>query len=119
MGPSISCYELWHHRHPIFFLPLKKWSKMYFSTSTWQMMSFLIPLDALIPKISFSFLAKILVRAPGSVLVGFLGARQLSPLRGGVYMARNAAEPPSLIHNSCAYTAFSMHIGQVFHPSGS
>ena len=47
------------------------------------MMTFLSPLDALIPKIAFSFFAEFWVwvtsEARGSISVGFLGSRQLSP----------------------------------------
>ena len=50
-------------------------------------MPFLNPLDALIPKIPFSFLADFWVwvtsEARGSPSVGFWGSRQLSPLGGG------------------------------------
>ena len=41
---------------PKIFFSTKKWSKI-FSSNTWQMMIFLNPLDALIPKIPFSFFA--------------------------------------------------------------
>ena len=58
-----------------------------FSPNIWQMMTFLNPLDALIPKIPFSFFAEFWVRvtseAQGSVSVGFWGSRQLSPFSGG------------------------------------
>ena len=62
---------------------------IFFPPNIWQMMIFLNPLDALIPKISFSFFADFWVRvtseAWGSVSVGFWGYRQLSPLLlGGV-----------------------------------
>ena len=50
-------------------------------------MTFLNPLDALIPKISFSFFADFSIwvtsEARGSVSVGFRGSRQLSPLIWG------------------------------------
>ena len=46
-----------------------------FPPNTWQMITFLNPVDALIPKIPFSFFAKFWVRvtsgARGSVSVGF------------------------------------------------
>ena len=58
-----------------------------FSPKTRQMMIFLNPLDALIPKIPFSFFADfwvwVISEARGSVSAGFLGSRQLSPLWGG------------------------------------
>ena len=54
--------------------------KKNFSPNLWQMMAFLNPLDALIPKIPFSFLADFWVwvtpEARRSVSVGFWGARQ-------------------------------------------
>ena len=55
--------------------------------NTWQMMIFLNPLDALIPKIPFSFFAKlwgqVTSRARESVSVGFPGGGgELSPLGG-------------------------------------
>ena len=54
-----------------------------FSPNPWQMMTFLNPLDALVPRISFSFFAEFSVRvtsgAWGSVSGGcFFGARELS-----------------------------------------
>ena len=56
--------------------------QMFLSPNTWQMMTFLKPLDTLISKIPFSFFAEFWVRvtcvARGSVLVGFWGGRQMS-----------------------------------------
>ena len=53
----------------------------------WQMMTFLNPLDALIPKIPFSFFPDFWVwvtsEARGSVSVGFWGSCQLSLFLGG------------------------------------
>ena len=48
----------------------------FFPPNTWPMMTFLTPLDALIPKIPTSFFAEFWVAsgAQGSVLVGFWGA---------------------------------------------
>ena len=50
----------------------------YFPPNTWQMMTFLNPLDALVPKTPFLFFAEFWVQvtsgAWGSVSVGFLGA---------------------------------------------
>ena len=47
----------------------------FFSPNTWQMMTFLKPLDALIPKVPFLFFAEFRVRvtsgAQRSVSVGF------------------------------------------------
>ena len=61
-------------------------SGQFFSPNTWQM-TFLNPLDALIPKIPLSFFADFWVwvtsEARGSVSVGFWGSHQLSPLFGG------------------------------------
>ena len=57
-------------------------NRIFFSPNTWQMMTFLNPLDALIPKIPFSFFADLWVRvtskARGSVSVGLWGSCQLS-----------------------------------------
>ena len=54
---------------------------------TWQLMTFLNPFNALIPKIPFSFFAEFQVWATsgarGSVSVGFWGGHQLSLLGGG------------------------------------
>ena len=51
--------------------------RIFFSPNTWQMMTFLNPLDALIPKIPFSFFADLWVwvtsEARGSVSLGFGG----------------------------------------------
>ena len=51
--------------------------QIFFSPNTWQMMVFLNPLDALIPKIPFSFFSEFWVRvtsgARGSVSLGFGG----------------------------------------------
>ena len=55
--------------------------------NTWQMMPFLNPLDALIPKSHYHFCANFWVRvtseAQGSVSVGFWGSRELSPFGRG------------------------------------
>ena len=71
----------------------------FFSPNTWQMMTFLNPLDALIPKIPFSLFADFWVwvtsEARGSLLVGFRGSRQLSPpWEGGGGLARGLYRPP-------------------------
>ena len=54
-----------------------KIGQIFFSPNIWQMMLFLNPLDALIPKIPFSFFADFWVwvtsEARGSVSVGFWG----------------------------------------------
>ena len=59
----------------------------FFSPNIRQMMTFLNPLDALIPKIPFSFFSDFWVwvtsEAHGSVSVGFWGSCQLSPFWGG------------------------------------
>ena len=58
---------------------------MFPPTNTWQVMSFLNPLDALIPKIPFLFFADFSVwvtsEAQGSVSVGFWGP-SIEPLFG-------------------------------------
>ena len=72
----------------------------FFLTNTWQMMIFLNPFDALIPKIAFSFPAEFWVwvtsGARGSVSVGFWGGRQLSLFfgGGGGGLARGLYRPP-------------------------
>ena len=78
----------------------------FFSPNTWQMMSFLNPLNTLVSKIPFSFFAKFWGRvtsgARGSVSVGFWEARQLSPFwgegggasQGSVSTPRPEAESP-------------------------
>ena len=72
-GPSISCYELWHQKGAIIFF-----------SNTWQMMHFLNPLHAMIPKILFSFFfAEFGIRVTsGVVSVGFWGGCQLRPFGG-------------------------------------
>ena len=59
---------------------------------------FLNPLDALIPTIPFSFCAELWVQvtseARGSVSVGFLGSRQLSPFWGGGASSQRAVSTP-------------------------
>ena len=65
-------------------------------------MTFLNPLDMLIPKIPFSFFANVWVwvtsEARGSVSVGFLGSRHLSPFwgRGGSSQGALSTPPPHL-----------------------
>ena len=72
--------------------------QIFFSPNTWQMLTFLNPLDVLIPKIPFSFFAefwiRVTARAQGSVSVGFWGARQLSPFWGGGPSQRALSNPP-------------------------
>ena len=62
------------------------------------MMTFLNPLDALIPKIPFSFFPDFWVwvtsEARGSVSVGFWGSCQLSPFGGGSSQGLYRAPPP-------------------------
>ena len=69
----------------------------FFSANIWQMMTFLNPLDALIPKIPFSFFSDFWVwvtsEAWGSVSVGFWGSCQLSPFWGGVPRKRKPGLP--------------------------
>ena len=71
--------------------------KKLFHPNPWQMMTFLNPLDALIPKTPFSFFAEFWVRvtseAQGSVSLGFWGPRQLSPFWGRG-LARGLYRPP-------------------------
>ena len=71
---------------------------MFFSPNIWQMMTFLNPLDALIPKIPFSFFPDFWVwitsKAWGSDSVGFWGSRQLSPFWGGGGSGRRALSTP-------------------------
>ena len=71
--------------------------KIFFSPNTWQMMTFLNPLTALIPKIQFSFFADfglwVTSEARGSVSVGFWGSRQLSAFGGGG-LASGLYRPP-------------------------
>ena len=71
--------------------------KCFFPPNLWQMMTFLNPLDALIPKIPFSFFADFSVwvtsEARGSVSVGFWGSCQLSPFGGEVWQ-EGSVDPP-------------------------
>ena len=61
-------------------------------------MTFLNPLDALIPKIPFSFFPDFWVwvtaEAQGSVSVGFWGSCQLSPFGGGSGRRALSTPPP-------------------------
>ena len=74
--------------------------RFFFSPNALQMMTFLNPLDALIPKIPCSFFASFWVwvtsEARGSVSVGFGGSGQLSPFEGGGGSSQGAlSTPPS------------------------
>ena len=63
----------------------------FFSPNAWQIMTFLNPLDTLIPKIPFSFFFAnfwVWVTSDGSVSFGFWGSRQWSPFWGGEGLAR-------------------------------
>ena len=53
------------------------------SPNTWQMMTFLSPLDALIPKSHFPFLGLGHLRGPGVSLGRILGVSSIEPLLGG------------------------------------
>ena len=68
-------------------------------------MTFLNPLDTLIPKIPFSFFADFWVwvtsEAQGSVSVGFWGSRQLSPFWWGGSSQGAPSIPPQL----CLYVS--------------
>ena len=74
----------------------------FFPSNTWQMNTFLKPLDALIPKIPFSFFRRILgpghLQGSGVVSVGVWegGGRQLSPLWGkrGRVQPEGLCRPP-------------------------
>ena len=72
--------------------------KLFFHQNPWQMMTFLNPLDALIPEIPFSFFADFWVwvtsEARGSVSVGFWGSRQLSPVLGEGSRQGAVSTPP-------------------------
>ena len=61
-------------------------------------MTFLNPLDALIPKIPFPFFADFWVwvtsEARGSVSIGFWGSCQLSPFWGGEVEPGGSIDPP-------------------------
>ena len=88
-GPLISYYEL-GPKAPKIFLSIE--NGPFSPPNTWQMMTFLNPLNALIPEIPFSLLPNFGSGSPPgppwSVSVGFCGARQLSPLFWGVGQAR-------------------------------
>ena len=66
--------------------------------NTWQMMTFLNPLDALIPKIPCSFFCRISgpghLRGPGVSLGRILGVRQLSQFWGGGASQGALSTPP-------------------------
>ena len=69
------------------------------------MMTFLNPLDALIPKIQFSFFLLNLgpghLRGPGVSLGRILGACQLSPFGVGSSQRAVSTPPPPLTMASC------------------
>ena len=81
-GPLTSYYELRR-----LFLSIEKMVSIFFPPNIWQMMTFLNPLDALIPKIPFSFFAEILglghLRGPGISLGRILAVLSIEPLGGG------------------------------------
>ena len=52
----------------------------FFSPNIWQMMTFLNPLDTLIPKTPFSFFQDL--RGPGVSLGGILGVLSIEPFLG-------------------------------------
>ena len=70
----------------------------FFPPNIWQMMTFLNPLDALIPKIPFSFSPDFWVwvtsKAWKSDSVGFCGSCQLSPFWGRGGSGRRALSTP-------------------------
>ena len=69
-----------------------------FSQNVWQMMTFLNPLDSLIPKIPFSFFADFRVwltsEAPGVSLVRILGVPSIEPLIFGGWSSHGALSTP-------------------------
>ena len=71
----------------------------FFPPNTWQKMTFLNPLDVLIPKIPFSFFADFWIwitsGAQGSVSVGFWGSRQALFGGGGGSSQGALSTPPS------------------------
>ena len=75
----------------------ENWS-IFFSPNIWQMMTFLNPLDALNPKIPFSFFADFLglghLRGPGVSLGRILGVLSIEPLFGGGGPAGGLYRPP-------------------------
>ena len=85
----------------------KKWAKNG-TKMCLQMITFLSPLNALIPKLPFSFLADFLVwltsKAWGSISVGFRGSRQWSPFLGEreVQLGGSNDPPPSSIERPTA-----------------
>ena len=95
-GPLIIYNELLRQRCRKFFCALK--TVNFFSPNLWQMMLFLNPLHALIPKIPFSFFADFWVWVTfetwGSVSVGFWRSRQLSPFGGGSSQGALSIPPP-------------------------
>ena len=103
-GPLISDFELWRQRRQKILVSFE--NGQFLSPNPWQMMTFLNPLDALIPKIPFSFFAEFWVRvtsgAWGSVPAGFCGGPSIEPFlgdggEGGVQAdasPRNTPKPP-------------------------
>ena len=69
--------------------------QFFFSPNVWQNDVFMNHVDALIPKIPFSFFAELWVRvtsgAQGSVSVGFWGTRHLS-----LFLGEGGCIPPPL-----------------------
>ena len=78
-------------------------------------MTFLNPLDALIPKIPFSFFPDFCVwvtsEARGSVSVGFWGSCQLSPFWGGVRPEGSIDPPPPRNENPASPVLFGRRQG--------
>ena len=88
-------------------------------------MTFLNPLDALIPKIQFSFFANFGVQvtseAPGSVSVGYWGSCQLSPFWGRGRSSQGAlSTPPPSIASPVAQNKVHFHyVSQTFFAKGA
>ena len=78
----------------------------FFSPNTWQMMTFLNPLDAVIPKIPFSFFVDFWVwvtsEAPEVSLGRILGVLSIEPLLGGGGPATGLYQPPPPIESPSA-----------------
>ena len=93
--------------------PRKIWSIKigpFFLPNIWRMMTFLNPLDTLIPKIPFSFFAVFWVwvtsEAWGSVSVGLWGSCQWSLLGGGESGRRALSTSPPANENPAFYCLF-------------
>ena len=100
-GPGISDDEVWRQRPPHFFLTIET-GQFFPPPNTWQTMSYLNPLAALIPRIPFSFFCRLSgpghLRGPrvslGRILGGGASIEPFVFLGGGSSQGALSTPPP-------------------------